>query len=297
MIWPRGPAPEFLISVDNSYSIRFRNIRIHETQNEVRRAAVLLLGGEGTGGHGRCANIVWENLIVRNDAGQPGVAVLAAKGCGSHRFIAPDLENFRVLIEWQGGQIDLVVPYTERAGQFAVNCNLDSHEDDAYFNTFGGIVDSAKSGFSCAIRSTTRNFNSFGTRWGPSTDLAVNVYSLPARPVHFYGMAPGSEHRGQGKFTGVAGWQQYVNAPQQPITASRKIKIEVPAHGRATATVEVPGVSVGDYWARATLNGDSKGIQLSAFVSAAAAATIVAQNMTDTPIELSGIFTVECGVA
>jgi len=62
-----------------------------------------------------------DNLIIRNDAGQPRVAILATKGCGSHRFIAPDLEITRYF--WNaGGQIDLVCPYTERAGRFAVNC-------------------------------------------------------------------------------------------------------------------------------------------------------------------------------
>src|SRR5208337_2200455 len=110
-----------------------KGIRIHESQAGLRRAAVLLLGDASSGGHGPCSNIIWENLIVRNDVAQPPVAVLASRGCGSHRFYSPDLENFQVLLEWQGGQIDLIAPYTERAGRYAVNCSLAADDGNAYF--------------------------------------------------------------------------------------------------------------------------------------------------------------------
>ena len=296
-IWPKGQAPDFIIGVDNSYSVSFRNIRIHDAQDQIRRAAVVLLGESGTGGHGRCNNIIWDNLVVRNDSGQPGIAVLAAKGCGSHRFIAPDLENFRTLLEWQGGQIDFLAPYTERAGQYAVNCNLDANEESPYLNTFGGVIDSAKSGLGCAIRSTTRNFNSFGTMWGPTSDLSAYVYSLPRRPVHFHGIVPNLGRTGTGRFSGVEGWSEFVNFPTRVLRKSQPVEIDVPPHGQVLTEIKVPGAVVGGFWARVMINADARGAQLSAFVSAADVATVVAQNVTGTPLRLSGVFTVECGAA
>jgi len=225
LIWPNGRAPEFIISIDNSYSITFRNIRIHDAQDQIARAALLLLGGAGTGGHGGSSNIVWDNLIIRNDAGQPRVAILATKGCGSHRFIAPDLENYQVLLEWQGGQIDLVCPYTERAGRFAVNCNTDAGDELAYLNTFGGAIAAARSGVACAIWSTTKRFNSFGTLWGTDAELSAYVYSLPAAAVNFHGIVPTPGTAG--KFAGVAGWRRFVNFPQQVLRRSRAMELAI----------------------------------------------------------------------
>ncbi len=297
MIWPRGSAPEFIISIDNSYSVTFRNIRIHEAQDHLGRAAVLLLGDPESGGHGRCNNIIWENLIVRNDSGQPHVAVLASKGCGSHRFVAPCLENYAVLFDWQGGQIDLVMPYTERAGRYAVDCNL--HEDDAssFLNTFGGLIDCANSGLGCAVRSTTRNFNSFGTLWGATADRAAYVYSLPTQPVNFHGVVPNLSNEGRARFGGIAGWRRGVNFPQNTMESWHPLSLTVPPHGTASCELHVKGVEVGQYWARACLNADDRGTHLSAFVSAAETVTLTARNPTGQPLALSGTCTLQCGAS
>jgi hypothetical protein len=297
LIWPNGRAPEFIVSVDNSYSVVFRNIRIHEVQAHVARAALLLLGDPATGGHGGSSNIVWDNLVIRNDVDQPPVAILASKGCGSHRFIAPDLENYQVLLEWQGGQIDLVCPYTERAGKFAVNCNPDAGDERAYLNTFGGSIDAARSGIACAIRSTTRRLNSFGTQWGSHTALSAYVYSLPTAPVNFHGVATTPGASGSGQFAGVDGWQRFVNASPQMLSASREIRLDVAAHGRATAEITVPGVTVGKCWARVMVNSDPGKLQFQAYVSAPDTATIVAVNATEERARISCVFTVECGLA
>ncbi len=297
MIWPRGSAPEYIVSIDNSYSITLRNIRIHEAQENLRRAAVLLLGDTAAGGHGPCTNIIWDNLIVRNDTGQPPVAVLAAKGCGSHRFIAPDLENYRVLLDWQGGQIDWVVPYTERAGRYAVDCNIEHGDDTAYLNTFGGIINTANSGLGCAIRSTTRNFNSFGTLWGATSDLAVYVYSLPSHPVNFHGIEPNLGGTGSARYSGVGGWRKFVHFPQQSLRTSHSLQIAIPAHGQSRTEIKIPGVAAGEYWARVTVNCELGRAQLGAFVSNADTVTIVADNDGDKQINLGGIFVVECGIA
>ena len=297
MIWPKGPAPNFLISIDNSYSVRFRNLRIHDAQQRLGRAAVLLLGAPGSGGHGSCTNIIWDNLVVRNDTGQPSVAILAANGCGSHRFLTPDLENFGVLLDWRGGQLDLVAPYAERAGRFAVNCNPDPDESGAFLNTFGGILDTAKSAVGCAIGATTRNFNSFGTLWGPSGAYAAFIYGLPAGPVTFHGVVPNPDKTKAPKFDGIEGWRRHLAFPQAVIGASRASMLDVPADARAQIDIEVANVEVGTHWARAAINADSAGTLLSAHVSKPGVVTVVATNLTHKAITLRGVVTVECGAA
>jgi hypothetical protein len=295
MIWPRGAAPDHLISIDNSYSVTFRNIRIHEAQNGLKRAALLLLGDAAAGGHGPCANIIWDNVIIRNDSGQPPIAILAARGCGSHRFIAPDLENYQVLLEWQGGQLDLLAPYTERAGRYAVNC--DPHIDDhtAYLNTFGGTIDSAKSGLGCAIRETTRNFNSFGTLWGATSGRAAYVYSLPPRPITFHGTGPFSRDTGGGIFSGVSGWRDAILFPQLSVKRSRSLQLVVPAHDQRDLDISLPGVSPGTYWARVMFNLPLSTVQLTAHVRDQDTVTIAAYNLGNKEVRLNGTVTIECG--
>jgi Pectate lyase superfamily protein len=297
MIWPKGPAPDFLVSIDNSYSVTFRNLRIHDAQQRLGRAAVLLLGAAGSGGHGSCTNVIWDNLVVRNDTGQPAVAVLAANGCGSHRFLTPDLENFGVLFDWRGGQLDLVAPYAERAGRFAVNCNPDPGEPGAYLNTFGGLLDTAKSGIGCAIGATTRNFNSFGTLWAASGAHAAFIYGLPAGPVTFHGVVPSPDATKASRFGGIDGWRRYVAFPQAVVGASRAATLDIPADARSQMDIEVANVEVGTYWARAAINADSSGTLLSAYVSKPGVVTVAATNLTHKAITLRGVFTVECGAA
>ena len=296
MIWPQQSAPDHVISIDNSYSVTLRNIRIHEVQRQVTRAAIVLLGDASEGGHGNCNNIIWENLIVRNDVDQPGTAILAAKGCGTHRFIAPDLENYIVLVEWKGGGIDFIAPYTERAGRYAINCNIDREDEAAYFNTFGGIVNAAWSGVACAIRSSTRNFNSFGTLWG-AEGLGACVYSLPPRPVNFFGTIPNLSTAGRWRFAGVPGWRHAVNFPDFALAGSRRLTLDISARGHATTEIAVPGVNVGEAWARAEFNGDSRGALLRAHVSAVDTVTLIVLNPSDAPVSLSGVFVIECGIA
>jgi hypothetical protein len=296
MIRPKGASPKFIISIDNSYSVTFRNIRIHDAQDQIA-CAVLLLGDASTGGHGRCNDIIWDNVIIRNDTGQPPIAILASRGCGTHRFFAPCLENYRVLLEWRGGQLDLVTPYTERAGQYAVNCNLDPHDETAYLNTFGGTIDCAMSGEGCAIRETTRNFNSFGTQWGGSAASAAYVYSLPLSPVNFFGIVPNLGDNGRARYNGVAGWQNFVNFSQQRTATSAALELHVPAMSQIRTTVVVSGVTAGKHWARVVFKGDPRRLLLSAFVSGSDRVTLIADNPTGAPIELSGMFTFECAAS
>ncbi len=294
MLWPRGPAPDCIISIDNSYSITFRNVRIHEAQARLRRAAVLLLGDESSGGHGRSNNIIWENLIIRNDLEQPPVAILAMRGCGSHRFLFPCLENYQVLFDWRGGQIDWLAPYTERAGRYAVDCNLAADDETAYFNTFGGLIGSAASGLGCAIRATTRNFNSFGTRWAQTTEHAVHVYGQPEQAPTFFGLRPNLES-GMARFSGAPGWRHWIAFPQLESATSHDLRLKVPARGSAVADVRVPHVVPEEYWARVECNRDTRDVHLSAFVSGVGTVTLAARNLTDTEVELNGTFTLTCG--
>jgi hypothetical protein len=297
MIWPRGEPPESIVSIDNSYSVTFRNIRIHNTQQAVKRAAVVLLGDESAGGHGRCNDIIWDNLIVRNDVEQSRLGILATRGCGTHRFIAPCLENFVTLFEWQGGQIDVFAPYTERAGRYAVDCNTDPGDQTAYLNTHGGIVDCAESGVACAIRSNSGLFNSFGTAWGARSSRAMYAYSLPIRPVCFHGIEPNLRSSGQGQFAGVKGWQRAVRFPQYSIKTSTPMAVKLTPGQQQASRLHVPGVAPGEYWVRALMDVDLAGVHLSAYVCTEDTVEILTHNLSSQTTDVRGTLLIECGLA
>lgn len=295
MIWPQGAAPDHIISIDNSYSVCIRNVRIYEAQVNLGTAAVVLLGDPSVGGHGKCNNVIWENLIVRNDSSMPLIAVMATLNCGTHRFVNPNIEFYQILFEWRGGQLDIINPYTERAGKHAVNCNLEANDTAAYLNTIGGLFDSAASGVTCAIRSTTRNFNSFGTKWMHPSNNAVYVYGLPSTTANFYGIVPNVSGAGVSRFAGVSSWQGALNFPDYLLRNSKVWSVTVPARGQIITTISVSGVQPGAHWARANMNIDLQGVQLSAYVSAADTVTVLAQNNKDSSINLNGVLRVSGG--
>ncbi len=287
MIWPKGDAPDNIISIDNSYSVVFRNVRIHEAQAKLGRAAVVMLGDSTAGGHGQCNNIIWENLIVRNDGVQPGKpAVLSTRGCGTHKFIAPDLENYLELFTWQGGGIDIVSPHGERAGRYAFNCReVDEQDRHAYLNIYGGVVTCSPSGIACAIDSRTRRFNSFGTIWanpdandGPQ---AVYVYGVPMQPAVFHGVVPDPTGSGPYGYAGIAGWERAISFPDYLLrSVSSGWNASVPPNGQTAKIINLKGVRMGRHWVRVNADGDLEGVQISAYVSANDAVTVVAQNNT-----------------
>lgn len=297
LIWPKGKAPDCIISVANAYSVTLRNVRIHDAQAELARAAICLLGPWDSGAYASSASITWENLIVRNDLGQPRVAILASRGCGSHRFIGADLENYAVLLDWRGGQLDLIAPYTERAGRFAVDCNLHAEDVTARLTTVGGDVNVAASGIGCAIRATTRNFSSFGTAWGAASARAVHVYALPEGDVSFLGIAANTSDGGSGRFTGCADWQSRVNTPRHPWRVVRPVAVRVPAGSTLKTQSALSGVVVGLMWARATVLGDAGPLTVTAHVSEPGMVQLSWTNPLASAVMLEGNVLIECGTA
>jgi len=297
-ISPSGTAPDHIISIDNSYSVCFRNIRIYNTQASLGTSAVVLLGNTAAGGHGPCINIIWDNLIVRNDTTQSNIAVLAAAGCGTHRFIFPDLENYKTLFEWRGGQIEMICPFTERAGTYCLNCNSAS-DSTAYLNTFGGIMSSASSGLPCAIQYQTQGFNSFGTTWSNPSGGGVGFYGMPATPVTFHGFAnPNiSSTSGDSNINGPTNiaWQSALRLPDLLLRNSVELSITVPHGTQYAYPLAVTGVQLGYFWARATFGGNLNGVILTAYVSGTNDVVIVALNQTGSDVALAGNFFVECG--
>lgn|GEM_PF-4988681 len=297
---PSASAPDFIISMDNSYSVVMRNIYIFGAQSTLGTAAVKLLGN-GSGGYGKSNNIIWDNLIVRNDAGQPNAAaVLAGSGCGTHHFIAPNLENYRYLFDWRGGKIDLVTPYFERAGTYGVNCNPDPSDTDIYLNTYGGMISASESGIALAIRSTARNVNSFSTQWSnghpTSSNFSIYVYGVPSRPAVLHGTEPILS--GAGFVSGGGSdWQRGISFPDYALRGSASWSVTLPGAGgamQATTQITVPGVQLNAHRARARLSVDQQGLQLSAYVSAANTVTVIAVNNSGNPISVSGTVYVDC---
>lgn len=210
MIWPTGDAPNHIIKITNSYSWTFRNVRIHNAQ-QLTASAALLLSAE----YGRSNNIIWDNLIIRTDPAMPNIAVLAEMGCGTHRFVNPNLEHFATLFEWRGGNIDIITPYAERFGKFGINCNLSlSDTSDPSMSVFGGEFNAPPSSVGCAIRQTTKNFNSVGCRWINPNGKSIYVYGNTSHKCKFHGMTPNLTGSGANIVTGYSqGWVDSLNFP------------------------------------------------------------------------------------
>jgi len=81
----------------------------------------------------------------------------------------------------------------------------------------------------------------------------------------------------------------------QGFTGSRSVELELRPGGKEELRINIPDVAVGDFWARAVMNGDMAGAQLSAYVSGPDTVTIIAQNLMDRPVHLMGRLFVECG--
>jgi hypothetical protein len=296
LIWPRGPAPDCIVSVDNSYSVQFRNIRIHECQAKMGRAAVLLLGAGDSGGHGSSANVIWDNLIVRNDTVQPNVAVHATAGCGTHRFFSPDLENYAVLLEWQGGQLDLIAPYCERAGRYAVNCQLASGDATAYLNTIGGRIEPAASGVGCAIWSTTHHLCSFGTCWSSTARYAAYCYEVPDGPVSFNGSRPNLSGSGLGQFAGVPGWRSRVQLMEEMPAQVYPVSLRINPRATERVRVPFPGARQNECVARVYSTMDTSNTHISAFVEQDHVVAVVLRNITEAVVTLQGSLFVDCRI-
>jgi hypothetical protein len=302
MIWPiytSGASIDNIILIDNSYSVTVQNVRIHQVplgMLSATGATIKLLGHSAVGGHGPCNGIIWDNLIVRNDTDQPPLAVLAARGCGTHRFICPNFESYVTLFRWEGGTIDWVAPYTERAGSRALHCAVNAAETDAVFTSHGGIVAAAASGVACAIDANPGRFDSFGTKWvSPmgSGGFAAYLYGTPVGPVTFHGIIPNISGSGDSKFAGVSGWGRFVRFPDYTIKATASWNVSVPSMGQLSLNLSVPGVQLGTHWARVAMSTGAGSCQLSAHVAAADTVTVIAQNNSAAAATLNGTVFVE----
>lgn len=289
LIWPKGAAPDYVIAVQNSYTVTVRNVRIHEAQRDLKVAAILLRGAGGAPGEGISNNIVWENIVVRNDSWQPRLAVLAEPRCGSHRFIVPDLENYQTLLQWRGGQIDLVLPYTERAGRYGIDCDVDPKDDSAQLHTFGGAINTAKTAVGCAIRETTGEFQSFGTTWGSELSSGVYVYGKPKRPVAFYGW-----DRVGNQIHGSPGWGRAVMLNGTAFRESLDVDMELAAGANKTVSIQMPGVVPGEFVCRGTYSGRSAAISVHCYVDVPESVIVVVTNLGRTQERVVGRVLVMC---
>jgi hypothetical protein len=273
-----------------------RNVRIHNAQAALTTATIRLLGDPAVGGtgHGASANIIWDNIIARNDSAQPVAVVLAQSGCGSHRFIELHLESGYDLFVWNGGQIDLVTPYFERSGRYSVNCQADTRDTTSFLNTHGGLVTCSPSAYWYALNAVS-SFNSYSTAWS-NTGESVSVYVFNALPnsAQFHGTVPNVSGSGNSQFSGgFTGWQRSLTFPGYTLKASKAWSVTVPNAGQATTTISVPGTLIGSHYASANMSVSLGGVQLSAYVSAANTVTVIAQNNQSSSVNLNGTLYVD----
>jgi hypothetical protein len=291
MIWPQGGPAEFVISVENSYSVKFRNVRIHNAHPKTRRAAIVLDGREG-----RCNDVLWERLIVRNDVDMGSIAILAEPGCGTHRFFDPSMENYVTLLEWRGGELDLFAPYTERAGRFGIHCNNADNDAAARLNTYGGVVSTAESAVACAIESISGMFNSFGTLWAPDSSRAIYVYSVPKGTATFSGSEPNLSGVGRGQCAGVEGWSERLRFPGHILRNSVQVDRSCGPRETVSIDIDIPGALPRLYRSRVNMDVGRAQILLSAQISAPNKVTVIIYNPGEKEINLSGRLSVSCSL-
>jgi hypothetical protein len=298
LIFPKGPAAPYVVEIGNSYSCTFRNIRIHNAPSGVR-AAVLLRSADKSSGIEACSSITWHNLIVRNDSEQPPTAIQASPRCGTHRFFGVDLENYQTLLHWQGGQLDLVAPYMERAGRYGVHCDVsDAADEQPALHTFGGTVSAADSGVALGVHSRVGAFSSYGTMWGFSSRMAAYFYAVPELQFTFHDTFPNLGATGAARFSGVEGWNCGVSFPDWIIKARVPIALTIPPRECRSIHVPVPGALQGTCTVQVSLTGDAYGAIPSSYVSANDVVTLTFVNPTASMIELrSLIAALECRVA
>jgi hypothetical protein len=298
LIWPQGSAASHILEIGNSYSCTFRNIRIHNAQSGVK-AAVLLRAADERSGVEPCNSITWHNLIVRNDTEQPLTAIQASPRCGTHRFYGVDLENYQVLLDWQGGQLDLIAPYMERAGRHAVQCNVAADDNaPASLHTFGGTVSVADSAVALGVRERFGMFSSYGTLWGFRSHMAAYFYTVPRIPFTFHDTCPNLAPRGVARFGGVEGWSSGVGFPDCAIKVRVPITMSLEPKEYRSIPVPVPGVIEGIFSAHVSVIGNANGAIASAHVSADNVVTLGFVNPTPAPLQLNSLVAaVECRAA
>jgi hypothetical protein len=298
LIFPQGPAAPHVLEVGNSYSCTFRNIRIHNAPSSVQ-AAVLLRSADKSSGIEPCSSITWHNLIVRNDSEQPLTAIQASPRCGTHRFYGVDLENYQTLLHWQGGQLDLVAPYMERAGRYGVHCAVsDAADEQPALHSFGGTVSAADSGVALGVHSRVGAFSSYGTLWGFSSRMAAYFYAVPEMQFSFHDTFPNLGANGAARFSGVEGWNRGVSFPDWIIKARVPVALTVPPHERRSIHTPVPGALHGKCTVQVSLTGDAYGAIPSAYVSANDVVTLTFVNPTASMIKLESLVAaLECRAA
>lgn len=169
MIWPQGTTPPTeLITLENCYSMVFRDLRIHMASTYWPSVAMIRQRNVGGG----CNDIVWDHLILRVDSGGAiPIGMQFDNDCGSCHIANSDIETCSKAIEWLGGHVSVTNTYMERVGGTrALNLNA-SADANASFTWLGGEVHGQPSGLPIAIDVGAKNVRIVGpyvTRGGGS---------------------------------------------------------------------------------------------------------------------------------
>lgn len=154
-IWPQGNTPpDATIYLSNSYSLKFRDVRIHQGGAEALPTDAVVVQDAG------CNALVFDGLTVRKDnSGSEYTAYRRGfwfkPNCGTSYFTNLDLEACQTGFDWEGGKVTMVGLYSE-----ALNIGLDAHpstDASASFCLTGGYLQATNSGIPIALRNGAKN--------------------------------------------------------------------------------------------------------------------------------------------
>lgn len=161
-IWPDGPlpAPDCYLYFANTYSHAVRDIRLHIGAGQAPCSKAPIIA-EHVGGPNN--NLVLSNVVTRSDGAYYPAGYLFGPGCGTVQVMTPDLETCGVGIDWRGGKITVVAPYTERLGQACIRASIaEPTVGTAQLSVHGGLLASTHSGIAFQIYNGVRNLSCHG---------------------------------------------------------------------------------------------------------------------------------------
>jgi hypothetical protein len=177
LIWPQGTTPPTtIITITNtSYSIKFRDVRIHVASTYVPSTAVVnVVKGDGTN-----LDIIFDHVMMRSDsATYYPIGYQFGADCGDITLIGCDTEGCTVGYKHLGGVVQILGGHSENLNTNGVSLEP-STDASASFSMLGARLGMAGSGgIPIAIRAGAKNARFTGTYIDTNATTAAYVYSL-----------------------------------------------------------------------------------------------------------------------
>lgn len=269
ILYQLGDAAAFVLKIENTYSSRIKNVRIFEPEAICTDALVVVENSNN--------DVLFDNLIFQLTTGTPQqtCGVRLKNGCGTIRFIKPDIEGCENNMIWEGGQIEVYSPYMETAGVASIELNPNVADTTAYFRCFGGELNCAASAHNFKIMDNVHDVDVYGTNISGSTSEDVYLYDPGScARINFWGVK-----MDYSKLKGAAGWMGSINTHGRRLLGSKTHNWgDLAPLTSETTTVTVTGAKLGYHTARANMSISTGELIMHAWVSADDTVSVTAFN-------------------